>query len=390
MVKITDQEFEDRILGIQKKMKENELDLLLCYGNEGEPQYIRYYSDYSPLFESGGVLIPVEGEPILLIGPESETFALEFSRIKKIRKILFFRESSDPEYPDAIVDTFEDVFKEVMNGRPVNKFGIAGASLVTQIVYSQLVKALSYFGDVEVLRADDLVDKQKVIKSVDEIACMQKSYDIVEYGLEKVVQSIRVGMTENQVKGIALAAIFEKGAESEGYPFWILTGKGSNKAIGRCRGKKIQAGDIVQIQISARYEGYVSTIGRAMVAGKATKEQRDLINAGLAVERAILDIAKPGLQAKEISEIHRSTLKELGFEDHILYGPCHGTGLMENEYPWIESTSDYLLEPNMTFCTCLYLGNDKEEIGIRIENGFRITTDKVELFSDSYREIIEF
>ena len=62
---------------------------------------------------------------------------------------------------------------------------------------------------------------------------------------------------------------------------------------------------------------------------------------------------------------------------------------MENEHPWIESTSDFILKPNMTFCTCLYLGNDKDEIGIRIEDGFRITEDGAELFSDYRREVIE-
>lgn len=390
IIRIPDNEFEDRIISTQKMMKETGLDLLLCYGNEAEPQYIRYYADYSPLFESAGVLIPAEGEAIMLIGPESETFASEFSRIKKTRKILYFRESSDPEYPDATLDTFEEVIKECLNEGTLTTFGIAGSSIITQTIYSELENVLKELGKVEIVRADEMVSKLKVIKSDNEIACMQKAYDIAEYAMKKVIENIRVGMTENEVKGIALSAIFEKGAESEGYPFWILTGKGSNKPIGRCRNKKIQGGDIVQVQISARYEGYVSTLGRAMVAGKATKKQQDLISAGLAVEKAILEIAKPGVNAKEISELHYNTLKELGFENHILYGPVHGSGLMENEHPWIESTSNFLLEKNMTFCTCLYLGDDKDEVGIRIENGFQITADGSKLFSNINREIIEF
>lgn len=387
--RIPDHEFDERILNTQKVMREEGLDLLLCYGNECEPQYTRYYADYWSLFESAGVLIPVEGEPILLIGPESETFASEFSRIEKVRKILFFRESSDPEYPGAKLDTFEEVFDEAMGGKGFSKFGIAGASLITQVVYSEIKDSLDKIGNVEIVRADELVSKLKVIKTDNEIACMQEAYNIAQYAMKKVVESIHVGMTENQVKGIALSAIFEKGGESEGYPFWILTGKGSNKAIGRCRNKVIEDGDIVQVQLSARYEGYVSTLGRAMVAGKATQKQKDLINAGLAAQKAILEVAKPGVNAKKVNDAHYNTLKELGFEDHILYGPCHGTGLMENEHPWIESTSDFLLEPNMTFCTCLYLGNDKDEIGIRIEDGFRITEDGAELFSDYRREVIE-
>ena len=196
-------------------------------------------------------------------------------------------------------------------------------------------------------------------------------------------------MTENEVKGIALKAIYEKGGESEGYPFWILTGNGSNKPVGKSKNKQIKNGDIIQIQMGARYEGYVASLGRAIVAGEPTTYEENLINAGFEVQKAILEKVKPGVNAKEISQIHYETLNRLGFADHILYGPCHGTGLMENEHPWMESNSDYKLESGMTFCTCLYLGNDEKEIGIRIEDGFYISEEKAHLFTDHNREIIK-
>jgi hypothetical protein len=44
--------------------------------------------------------VPREGEPILLIGPEAEPFAVDRSRIKKIRKMVEYRESDEPDYPD--------------------------------------------------------------------------------------------------------------------------------------------------------------------------------------------------------------------------------------------------------------------------------------------------
>ena len=82
---IDHQEFEERIKKTQLAMAEEGLDLIFAYGNEAEPQYIRYYSNYWPSFEVAGVLIPAEGEAILIIGPESETFAGSVSHIAKIR-----------------------------------------------------------------------------------------------------------------------------------------------------------------------------------------------------------------------------------------------------------------------------------------------------------------
>ena len=98
---------------------------------------------------------------------------------------------------------------------------------------------------------------------------------------------------------------------------------------------------------------------------------------------------RAGVNAGDVSRKHLEVMRRHGCESYILYGPIHGTGLMEGEYPWIESTSDYLLEKNMTFCTCVYLGDDKQQIGMRIEDGFLVTENGTESFSDYRRELIE-
>ena len=62
-IRIEDQEFRERVYKTQEVMKQEGIDLLLVYGNEAEPQYVRYYSDYWPSFESAGVLMAAEGYP---------------------------------------------------------------------------------------------------------------------------------------------------------------------------------------------------------------------------------------------------------------------------------------------------------------------------------------
>lgn len=386
---IDHQEFEERIKKTQLAMAEEGLDLIFAYGNEAEPQYIRYYSNYWPSFEVAGVLIPAEGEAILIIGPESETFAGSVSHIAKIRKVLAFRESSEPEYPGAVLCTMTEVMKEAMDGKNPKRIGIVGGCLISHVVYLALYEALQQMENPELVKTDLLVSKLRAVKSPAEIACMKEAYRITQCAMIKVLDSIRVGMTEEQVRGIAVSVMFEEGAEGEAYPCWVLAGEGSNLAIGRCRGRIIKPGDLVHIQIGARYQGYASTIGRAVVMGKATEAQKQLIEASLAGQKAILSTARAGINAKAVNDAHYEAIKELGQEQHILYGPCHGTGLMEGEYPWIESNSDFLLEEGMTFCTCVYLGDDENKMGVRFEDGFLVTRDGAESFSDCRRELIE-
>ena len=55
-------EFRERAARLQTLMGEQDLDIILAYGNEAEPQYLRYFSDYWPSFETGAALIPASGD----------------------------------------------------------------------------------------------------------------------------------------------------------------------------------------------------------------------------------------------------------------------------------------------------------------------------------------
>ena len=87
MTELPDSEFTQRIKTIQAKLSENNYDAYLVHCNEADQANVRYLSDHWPIFETAGVIVPREGEPILLIGPEAEPFAVDRSRIKKIRKM---------------------------------------------------------------------------------------------------------------------------------------------------------------------------------------------------------------------------------------------------------------------------------------------------------------
>lgn len=369
------EEFVERVRKTQQGMKAEGYDLLLCYGNEAEPQFVRYFSDYWPSFETAGVLIPAEGDPMLLIGPESYTYAADRTMIPHIRQLKAFRESSDPEYPGKVLDTFATVFAEMMGERTIRRFGVAGFSLMTVGVYTALTEAL---GDVRVEKADEIVNRIRMIKTENELACMRAAADITRETFDHVLANIRVGMTEQQVVGLALGKMHELGAERESYPPWVLTGKGSDQAISRPRNKAIEKGDMTFIQIGARVAGYASSIGRAVVFGKATEEQKRLIEAGCKAQSDIIARLKAGTSAADIARFHVENVTAMGYGDWLLYGPCHGNGTMEGEAPWIETTSEYLLEENMTFCVDIFLGSTTEHIGLRIEDVVCVKRDGAE------------
>ncbi len=382
------EEYKERVVKVQKNMKEEGFDLLLSYGNEAEPQFCRYFSGYWPSFETAGVLIPVEGDPMLLIGPESYTYATDRTKIPTVKMLKAFRESSEPEYPGKKLDTFNTVIEEMWGDKPIKRFGVAGLPLMTIGVYEALAEALAKYG-VKIEKADEVVSKVRMIKTENELKCMRAAAEITRKTFDYVLENVKAGMTEQQVVGLALGKMHELGAERESYPLWVLTGQGSNQAISRPRNKVIEKGDLTFMQIGARVDGYASTIGRAVVFGKATDEQKSLIEAGYKAQELAIGMLKAGVPACEIAKKHIENVTAMGYGDWLLYGPFHGNGTMEGEAPWIETTSDYLLEENMTFCADIFLGSNEKGIGLRVEDVVCVTKDGAENLTNYPRKLFE-
>ena len=175
---ITDSEFVLRVKKAQELMRQQGIDILLAYGNEAEPQFQRYFSDYWPSFESAGVIMAADGGPLLLIGPESMTFACDRSRIRDIRRLAAFRESSNPEYPGHIMQTFADVIEDISRNEKPKRLAIAGYNLMPHYLYEELKESLKRFPDIEIVRGDALVMELRMVKSPAEIECMRHAGSI--------------------------------------------------------------------------------------------------------------------------------------------------------------------------------------------------------------------
>ncbi|HXK44406.1 MAG TPA: Xaa-Pro peptidase family protein [bacterium] len=383
LCQIPDEEFKRRWHAVQKGIKEKGLDLLIVHSDEADFANVRYLSDYWPIFESAGVIVPAEGEPALLIGPESETFARDTSRIKKIYKLIEYRESAEPEYPNIQVDTFCSIFKEML-GRKVKKIGITSYQIFPLPVYEAIRKAAP---EAELIKSDEIIVDLRIIKSPVELGILKEAFRISEAALAKTLNRMKPTMTELEVVGIIEEALYSEGAEYEGHPQYVLAGKNSTHAIGRPGYAKLGKKNLIQLNIGARVSGYSSSVGRPVCIGKMPFDMRKLVQAGLDIHFKTMEWMKAGIKANDVVKKFFEYGEKLGVSKNILYGPCHGLGMMEVEKPWMESRSDYYLQENMTFQvdTFLYC----KDYGLRWENGVVVKKHGVEPLSKKLTKIIE-
>ncbi|MBE6375847.1 MAG: aminopeptidase P family protein [Lentisphaeria bacterium] len=364
---LTQAEFDSRVQRAQAVLAKTDLDAFLVFSTESEPAGVRYFSDYWPSFETAGVLIPRSGEAALIIGPESLTYASSRSKLATVIQTMDFRESSQPDYPGSAHPDWQAIMKRFS----VKKLGITGFHMFPYTIMVNIAEALG--GIQNIVNADAILRPVFMKKSALELDCLRKSAKISELGFKAVLENIKPGMTEAELCGIATAAMLANGAEATGYPVWCCSGPNSDQAISRPSLRKVGTGEIIHFSVGAKVEGYSSSIGRPIVLGKCPDEIRKFMQVGLDALNMTFDSMRAGVRAADVAKKVHGYIIDKGYGDAILYGPAHGCGQMECEYPFLETSSDYVLEENMTFMGDVFL--HRNNMGFRWEDGLIVKAE---------------
>jgi Xaa-Pro aminopeptidase len=381
---IPEAEYQERLQKAVALVQQKGLDVLVVNSNEADYANVRYFANFWPLFETAGVAISPSGKAALMVGPESLKYASDRSMVQNIFQLMEYRESADPAYPELKASTYTDVFNSIgVKGKHL-KIGVGGY-LVSNPVQLEGLKAC--YPEAEIVRADDIMVALRSIKSENEIACIREGLRITEIATQEVIRHIRPGVTELQMVGIAQKTIYENGAEYEGLPMYVFSEKSTRHAISRSTYREIQKGDIVQLNLSAKVDGYSPSIGMPISMGPLVGRKREIVEFGLEAHRWTYVQLKAGVLAADVAKNFISLFKARGYYDNYLYGPCHGTGLIEVEAPWMESSSNYPLKENMTFQVDTFVST--ETFGIRWETGIVIRNDRAELLSQPIGKIVE-
>lgn len=383
-IRIPDQEYKERALRAAELIKKEGLDVLVVNSNEADYANARYFSGFWPLFERCGVAIAPTGDAALMCGPESREFAADRSRIDKVFVLKEYREGADPAYPELQADTFHDVFKSLgITGKKL-RIGVA-SFLDTSVIIMQGIR--DAFPEAEIVRADHIMVALRSIKSVNELNCLREGYRIAELASQQVIKEIKPGMTELQMVGVAQRVVYENGAEYEGLPMYVFSEASTRHAISRSSYRKFEKGDIVQLNLSAKIDGYSAAIGYPVVLGKLEGRRRDVVLFGREAHFWTEKQVKAGVPAADIAKNFYNYYVENGYKDNFVYGPLHGTGMIEVEAPWVETSSDYLLKPNMTYQIDTFISSDT--FGVRWEKGIAVTEEGCDILSPEIGTLYE-
>jgi Xaa-Pro aminopeptidase len=264
----------------------------------------------------------------------------------------------------------------------LRRLGLRGATVGIDLVSKLLMDALlETCPDIRWADGDAAMQAARRIKTPEELAVIEEATAIAEGVTAAAAAAVRAGVRECDVAGEALHALYRLGGEYAHVttPF-VASGERMAPPTRLATDKLIRDGDLVFIDIGAMWNGYFGDIGRTIVCGEPSAEQRRIYRAVWEGLEAGIAAMRPGAANAEVAAAIRARAASHGLEQHFLsLFIGHAIGCGSNEPPYIgeaiPGAATVTLEAGMVFAVepLIWLPGVRGGGGVRLEDMVAVT-----------------
>lgn len=240
------------------------------------------------------------------------------------------------------------------------------------------LRALERLG-VEVMDGEELCERTRAVKTVEEIKAMRCAVHACERTLAVMRDAVEPGITENDIWAVMHSENIRRGGE------WIETrilssGPRTNPWFQESGPRRLKEGDLLAFDTDLiGCYGLCTDISRTWLVGErpASDEQKRLFEVALhQIEDSIPEL-RPGRTLPEIVQTCPPLPEEFVAQRYSCR--MHGVGMCD-EWPIVRYREDYrpgeyeiVLEPGMMLCVETYIGAVGGKHGIKLEDQILIT-----------------
>jgi Xaa-Pro aminopeptidase len=297
--------------------------------------------------------------------------------VSKKETVLFvdgrYYEKAKKEAPCAVAEWHE----QKKTGEKKIGFDSAGVSYEG---YSALKKE---FPEVEWIPKPSPVKMLRAIKEPKEIEALKKAQDLTWKGIQKVIEGLREGVTEEE-----LALDFEVFSRRNGasrLSFSPIIAFGENSAYPHYRAGKsrLKKGDVVLIDVGAVVDKYNGDMTRIHYFGKPDERIVHFEKLVSQAQKKAMAHVKPGVRIGEIDQIVQDEFDRANVKQLYTHSLGHGIGLEGHEFPKIRfdgEDKNVILQSGMVFT--IEPGLYQPGVGgVRIEDMVAVTQTGFEKFA---------
>lgn len=231
----------------------------------------------------------------------------------------------------------------------------------------------------------------RMIKSSEEIEEMKKAIDITIEGVHSLMKNAKAGMKEYELEAYFDFNCKVKGAKDLAFRTIAAAGKNATTLHYVENNCEIKNDDLILFDLGAQWNCYNADITRVFpVGGKFSERQKEVYEAVLRVNKAIINELKPGVVYQELNAKATDLIAEecinLGIikdksEVRKYYWHSIGHNLGLDTHDVEPQGRKFIFEEGMVFTVEPGIYISEEGIGIRIEDDVLITKDGCEVLT---------
>lgn len=257
---------------------------------------------------------------------------------------------------------------------------------ITLAEYRKVVSELEGSG-IQLVETTGLVNGLRAVKDARELARMKAAQKITDDAFSHIIEFIKPGMTELQVK-IELEDFMVRHG-SQGVAFESIVACGANGASphGQAGNRIIEEGHSVVMDYGAKAFGYNADMTRTVFIGSPSDEMRAAYETIRRANETVEATIKAGVIGRDMHELAERILVEGGFGGKMGHGLGHGLGVDVHELPYLNATYDKPLEVGnvVTVEPGIYIAG---KFGMRLEDFGVVTSEGYERFAQSTHEMV--
>ncbi|EDP75734.1 Xaa-Pro peptidase family protein [Hydrogenivirga sp. 128-5-R1-1] len=231
----------------------------------------------------------------------------------------------------------------------------------------------------------------RAIKTKEEINIMKEGVKKSDAIYRELLNFVRPGMTELEVRGFIVNKIFELEAEGESFPAIVASGEGSAIPHWETSRRKIKPNAPVLIDMGLVWKGYCTDFTRTFYLGTPDREFVKVYNIVRDAHLFALEKVMAGNKLGEVDRAARDYIKKKRYGKFFTHTTGHGVGVEIHEHPRVYykgEDADITIEEGMVFTIepGIYLPG---KFGVRLENIVAVVGGRGESLSDVDLELVK-
>lgn len=229
------------------------------------------------------------------------------------------------------------------------------------------------------------IEAMRRVKQPYEIELLKRAIAITDETFTHLCQWIQPGMTEKEVAWEILRYMISLGAESQSFEAIVASGPNGSMPHAVPSERRIQRGELITIDMGARYKGYCADMTRTICLGEPEEPRmRDVYDAVLNAMKTCEAGLHAGIAGKAADALARNALEMESLAEYYVHSTGHGVGLQIHEGPGLSQRSpdDEVLPAGsvVTVEPGVYIPGWS---GTRVEDCVLIREDGVEVLTQS-------